>query len=104
MIKGSVWYLLFHIWQWLRTNTAQLENTVLWVCYFQKVTKPASQKFKLCINGCLFIKTGKTLYDISETLKRPGGLIRHRGCTHKSITRQLQNGKSQREHICNHKF
>lgn len=50
MIKGSMCYLLFHIWQWLRTNTAQLENTVLWVCYLQKVTKLASQKFSLCIN------------------------------------------------------
>lgn len=54
MIKGSMCYLLFHIWQLLRTNTAQLENTVLWVCYLQKVTKLASQKFSLCINGYLF--------------------------------------------------
>lgn len=51
-----------------------------------------------------FLKTERSLYEVSETLKRPGGLVRYRGCAHKYITRQLQNGQSQREHISNHKF
>lgn len=51
-----------------------------------------------------FLETGRSLYDVSEPLKRLGGLIRHRWCAHKYITRQLQNEQSQREHICNHEF